>query len=611
MQPGSNFRNISAGDAQYGARAECPQHFCGHTPSGTTRVPMQQPYIDGSYAAISPAIGHSSMATIAQFAVPAAQYYGGVPLATGFGWCPPQMAPSITPQMHMGGGSGWAPHGSWAPLSTLWPVAQSVQPLHVPMHESFYAQSFACGVEWCPSHLAPVSTQLPVEQLPTATGGSSPALMQPVIDQPVEQPLPAAGGSSPELLQSEIDEPPRCGLQVDIREPIELYDGTLDELCADYSHGLVGLAELNSTHIEHLVASGFSIEEISSPAIEELRSLLREPWPDCTEVAVLDHEESTGDGLSTSCSAASDDADVGSTQALHTASSPGVPVGAVMLQAGEVQQHEGVLGSSLADLMQQIGCGDRDFYSDEAAYIFAQSRVHGFDALTWSQDGLHGCTLPAAIVAALREAVRLQLLDDQPRQSAGFVCSRPDTALLSDGDGEPEWLAAAGEAVGVQPLPVHRAPSPIPQPQRPRQGPQTQRPRQGSSRTRRQIYQMRRRQSDEGQQRRRARRTLYQLRRRRQQSRLGSTTQGVRLAASAAVHQPSRRPCRRRSTTCHRQAARCHSDGAHCGGRGDWCTRMPTYVHPQEAMSRFAVATAVHGISMVMPMTPQEPRQQH
>ena len=210
--------------------------------------------------------------------------------------------------------------------------------------------------------------------------------------------------------------------------------------------------------------------------------------------------------------------------------------------------------------------------------------------------------MPGAVLDALREALRLKL-ESPPPQPVAPVGSGPDSAVLSDSDDEPGWLAAAGEAVDVQTQPVHRVPSPIPQPQRPRQG---------SSRTRRQIYQMRRRQSDEGKQRRRARRTLYQLRRRRQQPRVGSTAQGVRLAVPAsAVHQPSRRPCRRRSTTRHQQTARCHSDGARCGCRGDWCTRMPAYVHPQEAMSRFAVATAVHGISMVMPMTPQEPRPQH
>ena len=87
--------------------------------------------------------------------------------------------------------------------------------------------------------------------------------------------------------------------------------------------------------------------------------------------------------------------------------------------------------------------------------------------------------------------------------------------------------------------------------------------------------------------------------------------QGIRLPQPASVQQPSRRFCRQRTTTRHRQAASCHSYGAGCGGHGDWCTRMPTYVHPREAMSRFAVATAVHGISMVMPMTLHEPRPLH
>ena len=238
--------------------------------------------------------------------------------------------------------------------------------------------------------------------------------------------------------------------------------------------------------------------------------------------------------------------------------------------------------SLLADLMQD-GSGDRDFYSSDAAYIFAQARVHCFDDLTWTRDGLHGCTLPGAVFDALREALRLKLLGDTPPQATTSVDSQLDTSL-GDGDGEPT--------------------------------PQPRRPRQRSSR-RRQIYQLRRRQSDVGKQLRRARRTQYQLRRRWHQPRLGPpyrphhAPQGIRLPRPASVQQPSRRFCRRRTTACHRQAASCHSDGARCGGHGDWCTRMPTYVHPQEAMSRFAVATAVHGISMVMPMTPQEPRPQH
>ena len=558
MQPGSGFRNISAGDAQYGARAECSQQFCGHTPSGTTTVAMQQLCIGGSYAALSPAIAHDSMATFSPFAAPAAHYCGSVPLATGFGWCPTQMAPPITPQqMYMGGCAGWMPHaflpspgGSWHGLLPIVPIDAS--PQAQPM---FHSPHYASSNGWhAPAVMPPVTPQMHAgERLELAPPeASSPADDQcpdwlPVQESSVSiQPHPCCS----------LDASSMYGLPIDSAEPEE-YDGTMDELLADYSHGLVSISELSSAHIAHLVAFGFSIEEISSPEVEELRRLLQEPELDRPEDLSPRDDQTLEESL-------------------------------------------------LADLTQ-VGGGDRDFYSDDAAYLFAQSRVHGFDALTWSQGGLCGCTLPAAIVDALREAVRLKLLDGQPQQPATSVCSGPDTALISGGDGEPEWLAEAGGAVGVQTQPSQQAPSPMPPPQRPRQG---------SSRRRR-IYQQRRRQSDEGRQLRRARRTQYQLRRRRQQPRLAPpyrphhAPQGVRLPQPASVQQPSRRFCRRRTTTRHRQAASCHSDGARCGGHGDWCTRMPTYVHPQEAMSRFAVATAVHGIRMSMPMPLHEPRPLH
>ena len=38
---------------------------------------------------------------------------------------------------------------------------------------------------------------------------------------------------------------------------------------------------------------------------------------------------------------------------------------------------------------------------------------------------------------------------------------------------------------------------------------------------------------------------------------------------------------------------------------------MPAYVNPHEALSRFAVASAVHGIRITLSTPPQEPQPQH
>ena len=122
-------------------------------------------------------------------------------------------------------------------------------PLSMPTQGLFYGPPLAHGVGWHSPPLAPISMPPQTQQhvdgssAQQISGGLHAPLSDASLDSlqlgeslPVEQSLPAADGSSPALVvQSVVDEPLECGLQIATEELGEIYEGTLDELCADYA----------------------------------------------------------------------------------------------------------------------------------------------------------------------------------------------------------------------------------------------------------------------------------------------------------------------------------------------------------------------------------------